>query len=443
MSWRRTSAVASGIFVACLLAGSARAQDGAVVHASSRRTAEPAAQEIAYFEPAPQYGTPAPPYPDDDVTLIPSEDDLRLTQGDDAAEEPNPMVQDNGMGAEEVTPYDGGVYSEKPYLWGDLGGYCGGLCGCGFYAGVETTWLTVTNEPDNTVTLTNLVTGESATGSADPGVGAGVRYWFGLQHCGWGIVARHWHYENDETELDPDCPDFHGGPPIIIESYHLEADVFDLELTQRFCCCCWTLDTSFGGRYVDLERASLVSGIANIATSDPHTFVELTGTAFGANKLEGPGFTWSIRGTAPICCSPCWNWFWGYRGSLVWADCYCAAALTEATAVAKAPIGAIIAHSRDKAAATTTEDCDDVYINEVQLGVEYRHCMSCMPAICFIRAGLEYQNWQTGDFGAKSNSFAFVQGTPPPFGGRVEASSNAHDGDLDLIGVTVGFGLTY
>jgi hypothetical protein len=361
-----------------------------------------------------------------------------------------PMVPGGRQPATQAQPTrptpveeDDEEYDLKPNLWADVAGYCGGCCASGLYGGVEFTFLTPTGEPEQSVTLTDLVNGQTYSASADPGWGVGARTWIGLQQCGWGIVFRHWHFESDEIEIEPDQPDFHAGPPVLAEAYHLEADVFDLELTQRFCCCCWTIDTSLGGRYVDLERSSLVSGIANIATGDPHTFVELTGTAFSANKLEGPGFTWSIRGTTPIFCSPCWNMYWGYRGSLIWADCFSAAALTEGTAVAKTPIGAIIAHSRDKAQTSTDADCDNVWINELQFGVEYRHCMSCLPATCFVRAGIEYQNWQTGDYDARSNSFAFVAGGPPAFGGRVESSAQAHDGDLDLIGINLGVGITY
>jgi hypothetical protein len=84
-----------------------------------------------------------------------------------------------------------------------------------------------------------------------------------------------------------------------------------------------------------------------------------------------------------------------------------------------------------------------VFISEIQLGVQYERCLRCFPTKLFFRAALEFQHWTTGDTSAWSDSFAFLHDGPDEFGGRVDASADAHDGDLDLLGFAIAFGLTY
>ena len=148
-----------------------------------------------------------------------------------------------------------------------------------------------------------------------------------------------------------------------------------------------------------------------------------------------------LGGRKPFACFCGWYGFWSYRGSLLWADST-ASVLTEANAVIKAPIGAATANSQDKAFASK-DHSENVYISEFQLGVEYCQPLCCVPARFFFRASLEYQLWRTGDVAASSNSFAFLTGSPPPFGGQVDATADAHDGGLDLFGLVVSAGISF
>lgn len=337
---------------------------------------------------------------------------------------------------------------------GDFLGYWNNWCRAGFYGGAEGTFLAPLSEAHQSVVLTDLVNGTQYSGSTFSGFGSGVRSWLGLQSNGWGIRGRYWYFGVGAININPVVPI--NAQPTIEEAFLLRADVVDVELTQRFCLCGCIIDTSFGGRYAKLRRNSTILGYGTLGNG-----VTLTGLAVGANEISGSGFTTSIGGRkrlfcfchdqCDVCCGDfdcytdchCGRWFgfWNFRGSLLWADST-VSALTQATAVVKTQTLSAAASSLDKASASKAHS-ENVGIVEFSAGIEYQRCLRCFPAIAFARVGLEYQHWETGNVFAQSDSFAFLQGAPPLFGGRVDASSVAHDGDLDLLGFTIGAGLTY
>lgn len=386
-------------------------------------------------------------------------------------------VLDNGAGPNEHLPPPGDidntgeeyVYDDsvgKDLLWGKAFGNWQQWCAAGLVGGAELSFLYPYGEPSQFVTLTDLLTNDAFTGTADPGLATGVRFWLGFQHAsGFGYRVRYAHIGNDLINNDPVVPIISNGVAAFHESYQLRADTIDLEITHRYCIKNWRLDTSFGARYARLERNATVLGFGTLGD------VDLLGLAVGSNSLEGMGFTASIGGRSPIGLRWAkhkdkdykahppfdkihsgiaayhpellsgWSWYWGVRASVLWASTT-ASAFTEASAVVKAPIGAASANSRDKAFASKDHN-DTVVIGEAVLGVQWEKCCKCIPASCFFRAGLEYQHWETGDVFASSNSFAFLHDGPTTFGGRVDASANATDGNLDLFGIFIGAGITY
>ena len=322
---------------------------------------------------------------------------------------------------------------ESPTLWCEIREACHATCAAGLMFGVEGTFLGPIGEPEQTVTLTDLITERAYTGSPHASLGAGVRTWLGLQRCGRGIRFQYWHLGNDSVHAIPVAPI--DGEPAFVESFYLRADAVDIEFIQRLSCFCdWTLDTSFGGRYARLERNSTVVGYGTLGNG-----VDLYGLATGGNEIEGAGLTFSFCGRKPIGCNGCWHTFWSYRGSFLWADST-VSALTEANAVTTDPLGA--ANSRDQAF-LYRDNTEHMYISEIQLGVQYERSLRCFPTKLFLRAALEFQHWTTGDTLARTNSYAFLHDGPEEFGGRVDASSDAHDGDLDLLGFAFAMGLTY
>jgi hypothetical protein len=341
-------------------------------------------------------------------------------------------------------------------------------CLGGLVTGVEFAFLGTLSEPSQSVTLTNLLTDQAYTGSTLPGGATGVRTWLGFQHAGgFGYRLGYQHIGVDRIDLDPTVPFIDHGGTAFQNTYKLRADVFDVELTQRYCLHMNTLDLSFGGRFASLKRNATALGYGTLGD------VDLTGLAVGANSLAGWGFTASISGRVPFgllwakhhgdekkephppfdwvhsriaCCYPgllCgWSWYWGLRGSILPCADSEAYALTEASAVVNTgpQIGA--ANARDQAYAS--KECSDtIMIGEARLGVQWETCCCCIPATFFFRTGLEYQHWETGNVYARANSFAFLHDGPDTIGGRADASAVATDGTLDLFGFFIGAGITY
>jgi len=319
------------------------------------------------------------------------------------------------------------------YLYRDLWAGCNAWCQAGIIGGVERLYLAPIDEPTQQVTLTDLATGSSRTGSSDPGLGSGVRAWLGLEQNGTGFRVRYTYFDDAHVDPSPIVPintDFGFN-----EESFLKAETLDVELTRRFCFGSWILDTSFGGRYAHLERHAKVVGYGTLGDD-----VDVVGLAIGANEVKGAGLTVSIGGRKPIThCG--WNVFWNFRGSSLWCDDALASALTDANVVTDPALVVASAHSRDQAFAT--KDNEDVFISELQLGLEYERCLQCLPAKLFFRAAFEYHHWEIGDIQARSNSFAFLQGGPPNFGARVDADAQADNADLDLIGFVLAMGLRY
>jgi hypothetical protein len=322
------------------------------------------------------------------------------------------------------------VYDDGSYLWTDLGGVCGTWACCGLYGGLEGTFLAPVGEPNQTVVLTDLKKGRMFDGSTAPGLGAGVRTWVGLNHCGYGFRVGYWYMGNHHICPHPVVPD---KAPAFDEAYYLDVSVLDIELTQQICCGHLKIDSSLGGRYARLERNSTVVGYGTAGG------VDMLGLAMGAHEMEGSGFTFSIGARAPLHFLCGLNLYCRYRGSLLWADTS-ASVLTQAQVVSAKPQG--FANSLDRAYACSDDD-ERLYISELQAGVQYERCIPCCPAKLFVRAGMEYQHWDTGNLVAESASFAFLQGFPPLVGGRVDAAASANDGKLDMIGFVLAAGVTY
>ena len=348
---------------------------------------------------------------------------------------PNPTTPPapQGPAALNQTPYIG---NEIPVAgnWGDV---CGSFLCCPekcsyFEVGAEGTFLAPISEPRQRVILTDLVTNQQFIGESNPGFGSGIRTWVGFQSKGWGYRARYWHFGNDLVVTQPVTPQ--GDQPGFIETYGLRGNTLDLETTQRFVFCRQTVHTSFGARWASLTRSAAVAGFGTLGNG-----VDLSGLAFGANELEGIGLTTSIGASRPLACKCGWTAFWNLRGSILWADSV-VTTLADATAATSAPVA--VATSRNKASASA-DHSQNVFIADVQIGLEYEKCLTCMPATFFFRTGFEFQHWETGNLLSRSNSFAFLQGGPPAFGGRVDAQADAHDGDLSLIGFFVGGGLRF
>ncbi len=320
-------------------------------------------------------------------------------------------------------------------LWCDTLDFCSACCGAGLVFGLEGTFLAPMGEPHQEVVLTNLNNDQAFSGNSHPGLGSGLRTWVGLERCGTGFRVGYWHFGDETIEADPVVPEV--GEVTFHEAFDLKAEAIDVELTHGLCWGAWKIGASFGGRWAKLERNSIVVGYGTVGSAP--NGVNLYGMAAGANKIDGPGFTFAINGRRPLGCCCGWNLYWKFRGSVLWI-CPEAYAIAEANAITADAIASANARNEAYACADGTTNA---FVSEVQLGVQYERYICCISGIVFFRAGLEYQHWNTGDAFAEADSFAFLEGGPPAFGGLVEAAADAHDGELDLLGFVISAGVSW
>src|SRR5690606_28513138 len=184
------------------------------------------------------------------------------------------------------------------------------------------------------------------------------------------------------------------------ETYYLRATTVDAELFHEFCFPQGhTFEASVGARYARLRRGAAVTGVGEVGG------VDLLGLAMGWNEMEGTGVTASIGGTRPLhcgtrkgcdpCCPPpCLNLFWNMRGSVLSADMN-ASGLTDANANISNQSAVARASSRDQAC--TDGEGDNVFLPDVQVGLEYKFGFCRIPGIFALRSGVEYPHWDTGD----------------------------------------------
>ncbi len=383
----------------------------------------------------------------------PDESVIQANHVENQEEVPVPPNSSEFVSADEVGPVF--LHEDGTQISGDLFGAYNSWVKSGLYGGVEATFLAPIGVADQTVYLTDLTNNNQYTARSNTGFGGGVRTWIGLQNNGWGFRVRYWHFGDEAVRADPVVPI--AAQPTTNSSSYLRADVLDIELTQRYHFLGQQIDTSFGARYAELERNSTVVGYGDLGNG-----VNLYGLAMGAYDISGTGFTTSIGGRKPLqffwcrscdscgdtacgdqCARPCGRWlgYWNVRGSVLWADST-VSSLTDANAVINNGSTVGSAFSRNKASASK-DHTETLGILELQLGVEYQRHLRWCPAIGFLRIGAEYQYWGTGNLAATSNSFSFLQGGTPAFGGRVDAVADASSGYLGLIGFTIGAGLTY
>lgn len=350
--------------------------------------------------------------------------------------------------------------SERDFsLFEPLRKFGNGCLQAGLFVGYETTYLTVVGDSSQTVTLNDLLQGNSVSQEADAGLGLGFRTWAGLRSGNSGFRVAYWGFEEGYSSPSDAIGSLDN--TLFATGYNLRAKTVDAELFQQFCLPGGypgsrdsSLYTSLGVRYAELERSAHTFGRGTVGDADVG-FADLAGEAYGATTLEGWGLTASIGGShalrwhwlharhapgyfAPEGCSPImhpWSFVWGIRGAVLEADTQ-ASALTEARA---------ISFGDPNFAQLSDFDADSwegtVAMGHLQLGLEYRRHLRWCPSVLTVAAGFEGQYWETGDGNARSQSS--VGSFPLPSNGSVVATAEANDGNLGLIGGFFRAGLSY
>jgi len=256
------------------------------------------------------------------------------------------------------------------------------------------------------------------------------RLWLGVQGECWGVVGRYFHLRAGENAYDPYIPasldqgfDVHSA----FEAYYT-----DLELTRNFCLNGIKNQFSFGVRYALFEHDESVIAMAEV----PEGLIN--GGARSNRQAHGTGITFGLNGRKPLFCNSCAHWFYNIRSSVLWGSVNNSVETWSETILSD-PNATAIAGSKDGAIAAVD---DDIFIGEVQLGLEWNFAMRCLPAKSFFRMAFEYQYWDASRGRAASTSFsgfevnnvATAQGT---------AFADAPGLRVDLVGFSVGTGFTW
>jgi hypothetical protein len=300
----------------------------------------------------------------------------------------------------------------------------------GFYAGVEATllWADINGSPSQVGTFDPFGAPVSVHSSAYSDVGDGMtaspRLWLGYQGSGcWGVVGRYFDYRSTAMTLDP-----FAGPLDtlgLMSNNKLRAYNMDIEATRLFDRGCWSGNVSLGVRHASLNSTSSISSNSVVGTD------LVSGIAMTDRQFNGTGLTFGFLGRRPIGCSGA-NFFINARGSMLWGN---SAASAEAATSILTPLGA----ASDFQFAAAGNDEGELFIGEIQAGVEWEYELQCAPATAFLRLAGEFQYWE-GDHGLNASAVSTSFAVP---GATVVSAATAGDQQLDLFGVSLAAGISY
>ncbi len=184
----------------------------------------------------------------------------------------------------------------------------------------------------------------------------------------------------------------------------------------------------FGG----LRYAS-INNDRNLIATNSFGGPSLSTSSFAGQQFNGTGITFGLLGMRPIWCddSPV-KLFFANRYSFLWGH-GSDAVQTQATSID----GVNTLTSVNGAAAKGN---GDLFIAEVQLGLQWDACLQCLPGRVFVRTALEYQYWDVNT-GVNATSTSFVNVIPN--GTAATATANAGNMLFDLIGFNIGAGIMY
>lgn len=304
-----------------------------------------------------------------------------------------------------------------------------------WFASSETLFLDVDADTGGRITLSFDDSGTAGTEIAfDTGTGfydyaAGSRLTLGRQFGErWGVAGHYFSLDDSSTEFPHLVP---GTVPLPTFGTYTETDIvkmysMDIEAIRSFHPGQTKIDASIGARHASIDVDSQLHAFGVITTGNFTNLNLSNGCAF-----DGTGITTALVARRQLGSSP-FSLFIGGRGSQIWghSDSFGRAA----GAVADSPSSPLVG------AATVTRDNveSDLMIWEAQFGMQAEFALRCLPATAFLRAAIEYQNWDI---------------TGPPtggagFGGTIgdlttNSFSRAGLGDTEVKGASVAAGFTW
>jgi hypothetical protein len=266
------------------------------------------------------------------------------------------------------------------------------------------------------------------------------RIWLGIQGCCWGTNVRYWHLHSGDGTYDPTIDndsddwthgdfDWNATPDIgFFSDSQLDAYTIDWELTRRFCVGNCQSQASLGVRYGSLELSDSVTGLA--IDDDARHMAFARSDAYS----RGTGLVMGLYGRKPLFPCSCVHWFYNARLSALWGPTCTSAETFSAVMVDGSSAGSV------NSASTYVDDT--LFIGEIQLGLEWNYPLQCLPANAFCRTAIEYQRWDGGPGSSEAGSFASFTDNNNYTSTGTTATSAASP-QLDLVGLTIGTGLTW
>lgn len=249
------------------------------------------------------------------------------------------------------------------------------------------------------------------------------RVWLGVQgDNGWGVVGRFWYLNDtqrasDDIALGSGLYEFEG-------ENRLKQYTLDFEVTRSFEWGSWLMDGSFGVRYASIEYNAALNEGAILSGS------LISAAAESDRAFNGTGITFALGGRRAWRKNSSIHWIWNARGSAIFGTArYATSAVTETLD------GSGWSLAGD---AETARFNDTLFIGEIQGGVQWEHALQTLPASAFFRVVCEYQYW--GGVNNENISAGIIDVTPS---GDAAAVASARGMNLDLIGLSIGAGLTW
>lgn len=303
--------------------------------------------------------------------------------------------------------------------------------GLQFVVGVEATmfWPQISRSFLNTGFTNELgsvdIVNNSALGSVEGGFLVGPRVTMGVQGECYGLVGRYWNSGTSANAFIPAFPDAIQSGVILFDTFNLYT--VDLEVQRRFCWRNWDMFGFLGARYasVNNDRSLWIQ----------NTFGDelVQSSAFAGQQFNGAGVTFGFFGLRPLFCDDgALKAYFNNRYSILWGN-----GVANVQTSAEIETGAGFAGSTDGALAGGD---GDLFIVELGAGLQWEACLACLPGRAFFRLGMEWQYWD-GNAGVSAASFSNASDSPV----TTTSSAFTEAGDLlfDLVGITIGAGITY
>lgn len=337
-------------------------------------------------------------------------------------------------------PMVDGAVDPASYLGGD---FVGGLlpprqcCDPFWYAGAEVVFVDIDAKTGGSIILAQLdstAPGVSTVGFRDGDglndTGYAPRLWVGRRLGDtWAVQGRYWNLSQNDAfrpAINPAIPPVGTNFATYTEADRLEAYTIDLDLVRSSYYEAWKFDTFVGARHASFGIDSQIHGFGVFTTGNFTNLFLANGSSF-----DGTGVTYGLAARRRLANTHA-HLYVSARGAALsgQTDSYGRSAGTIASSPSAPLVGA---------ATVTRANADaDMYMAEIQLGIEWNYGLRSLPANFFFRTAYEYQDW---NIKAPPTGGAGFGGTI----GELTTSSFAAAGigDMQLNGVAIATGLTW